>query len=307
MKLRYESVAACRHLVVVDIGGTNIKIGALADGIVSTVERIFPTQMLRGSDPVQVLARMVNEFALAADRRPTALIATIPGFLDLDFDRVLYTPNVPELEGVSLASALRVQLGCPIVLERDAVLSLYGEVKAGAAQNSDHILGVFFGTGVGAAFLSGDEPFRGSGWALEIGHIPVQIGQDLRILEDVGSGRALSEIARHNGCTIDSVFLSMETNPLLRQYLECFIEHQSIAIATAIALFSPNVVVVGGGVATMQGFPRHFLIECISERLSPPRLVKPEIRWAELGWRGVLYGAQVAADRLFSHVANLTS
>ena len=100
-------------------------------------------------------------------------MATVPGFIDRDFDTVLHTANIPELSGIRLASELALELGVPVRLERDVVLQLLGESIAGAVLHEREVLAVYIGTGVGAAYLGENGIFRGGGWALEIGHMPL--------------------------------------------------------------------------------------------------------------------------------------
>ncbi|WKL33090.1 ROK family protein [Sinorhizobium meliloti] len=64
-------------------------------------------------------------------------------------------------------------LSVPVQLERDVVLQLLGESASGAIANECEVLAVYFGTGIGAAYLGENGIFRGGGWALEIGHMPV--------------------------------------------------------------------------------------------------------------------------------------
>ena len=111
--------------------------------------------------------------AAEAGLAPSTLVATVPGFVDRDFDTVLHAANVPELNGLQLASELRQALGLPVLLERDVVLQLLGESAAGAVRGRCEVLAIYIGTGIGAAYLGEQGIFRGGGWALEIGHIPV--------------------------------------------------------------------------------------------------------------------------------------
>ena len=314
---------AMRTILVADIGGTSIKLGfATGEGSREEVRR-FPTADLRSGDPVERLAEMARAVSGDVGLRADAVVATVPGFLDADGDRVLRATNVPELDGRRLASELSARLGVPTFLERDSVLALMGEVLAGAGRGAERVLGVFFGTGVGAAYLEGGRPFRGAGWALELGHIPFR-GEGRRLegmrpdsLETYVSGRALQAIADRHRLPVESVFAAAAaaaTAPAAATAtatttttaaaaaepgaldalaeLEIFVRDQAYAIGTAVALLSPDAVVVGGGICDMAGFPRARLSALLEANAPFAETGRPmDLRWAALGWRSVLHGA----------------
>jgi len=285
------------NIIVADIGGTWIKFRAVVAGALLDDETIHPSSSIRTGDPAERLAILVRDFAKRCAIDDYVLVATIPGFIDHDFDRILHTPNIPELHDCLLASELKTRLGKPVLLERDAILALLGEAEAGVAKGEDFVLGIFFGTGIGAAFLVDGRPFRGSGWALEIGHLPC--GEPGQILEDFASGRALSELAEQFNTRIESVFSVAPELPGLRQTLDTFISRQAKAISAAITFFGPRMVVLGGGVLNIEGFPRAQLLAEVSARLSPKPLVNPTICWSTLGWRSAAYGAaRIVAEHL---------
>ncbi|WP_296745757.1 ROK family protein [Mesorhizobium sp.] len=295
--------ASIRSILVVDVGGTSVKCGIVVDRVPRPGERLFPSSLLRNSDPVGSFARLVREFCGEAGVWPDLMVSTVPGFIDTDGDRVLFAGNVPELNGHMLASELREALGLPVIIERDSVLVLAGEVIAGAARGSDSVLGLFFGTGVGGAFLQGGQPFRGSGWALEIGHMP--FGDEGRALEGLRtdcletyvSGRALEVIAARHGVPVTQVFVQSQRIPGLGADVDRFIRDQALAIGTAVALFSPATIVLGGGVCSIESFPRRRLEELVALRAPFAETGRTmDLRWAELGWRAVLNGGLKAAD-----------
>lgn len=292
-----------RSILVVDVGGTSVKCGMVVDRVPQAGERLFPSALLRNADPVGSFARLVREFCAEAGLTPDLMVSTVPGFIDTDGDRVLFAGNVPELNGHHLASELGELLGFPVIIERDSVLVLAGEVIAGAAKGSDSVLGLFFGTGVGGAFVQGGEAFRGGGWALEIGHMP--FGNEGRTLEGLRtdcletyvSGRALEVIAERYGVPVTEVFVQSLRIPGLGADIDRFVRDQALAIGTAVALFSPATIVLGGGVCAIDAFPRRQLEEQVALRSPFAETGRPmDLRWAELGWRAVLYGGLKAAD-----------
>jgi allose kinase len=283
--------------IVVDIGGTNLRFGRVAASGQGEALSTISAKTL-ASDPVQVLARLIGNLSAALPFRPAGIIIGVPGPLDAARRMIIDAPNIPSLHGLPLADRLAQACGVPVWLEHDGALLLLGEQAAGSAAGADLVLGVFFGTGIGAAFLNGGRPQKGGDFAMQLGHIPVRGegrscacgGTDC--IEAYASGLVLARLAQEHGIAIDRLFTDRGTSPDLDAALTAFVEDQALALATGMTLFDPGVVVIGGGVIDMADFPLEQLYAAARRRLSPmfdpasKRLVR-----AELGWRAVLQGA----------------
>ncbi|MET0527077.1 MAG: ROK family protein, partial [Microvirga sp.] len=136
-------------LAVVEIGGTSVKFGFAQGREQLTFTRVVPTTDIQRLDPVSALASNLLRATEGAGIEPAQVVVTVPGFIDRDFDHVLSAANVPELNGIALASELQARIGIPVKLERDVVLQLLGESFAGAVRDETHVLAVYFGTGIG--------------------------------------------------------------------------------------------------------------------------------------------------------------
>jgi allose kinase len=286
-------------IAVAEIGGTSIKIGFAVDGEPAAFGRTYPTADLRRGDPTGKLANLLRKASAEAGLKPDQVIATVPGFIGLDFDTILHAANFPELEGVRLASELASALELPVQLERDVVLQLLGESAAGAVAGESEVLAVYLGTGIGAAYLGSGGIFRGGGWALEIGHMPVyrpdlDDGQPRRI-EAYASGVTLVELATAHGIAVSEVFQLAGNMPELGEALDHVIWHQAATIASAAALLSPRIILIGGGIIEMNGYPREILRQRVALCLPHSDRIQPlDIRWASLGWQAAIHGAVIA-------------
>lgn len=291
------------RVLVVDIGGTHIKFLAVEDGAQRELGRHFPTEALRTPDPIESFACMIEEVCDELAFKPDAVVSTVPGFLNPDLDLVHYAGNVPELNGHRLASELGARLGIAVHLERDSILLLKGEWVAGAGQGASQLLGIFFGTGVGGAFLQDGMPFRGAGFSMEIGSMPFKgLGRTLDglrpdCLETYVSGRVLAEIAGRHQVPINQVFLRAADDPALRQDIDGFVRDMAMAVAAAVALLSPDTTVVGGGICFMPGFSREAFGRVFDE-IAPVAETggKHSLKWAELGWKAAAFGAALRVE-----------
>jgi allose kinase len=290
------------NILVVDIGGTNVKFGFSLDGKPHSEVRLFSTNDLRQKDPIAALAAMAKSVIEDTELVPDLIVSTVPGFIDTDEDRILFAGNIPQLNGRKLASEWTSLVGIPVILERDSVLTLIGESVAGATRGVETVLGLFFGTGVGAAFLENGHPFRGAGWALEVGSMVFRSEREKAdtsrsdCLEAYVSGRVLQIIANRHSTPIESLFVTKSHNEKLARDLDAFIHDQAFAVAATVAMFSPQVLLLGGGVCEMNGFPKEQLASMI-EVASPFAQIgrTMDIRWATLGWGSVLHAAPHAA------------
>lgn len=283
-------------ILVADIGGTSMKLGAVVGGVPHSAGQRVSSEQLRCDDPLAAMEGIVRSFAKEHGLSIDALVMTIPGFIDRDFDHVLHAANIPQLNGIAVASGLSERLGVPVLLERDAVLLLQGEQLQGAAQGADSALGIFYGTGVGAAFLDKGQVFRGAGWALEIGHMPIHGDADpldglkADSLEVYASGRRLNHLAETYGVPVEALFVHRGTAALADD-LAMFVRDQAFAAAAALLMLCPQRLVLGGGILEMAGYPQTLLVETIRERASLPPGRDLDIRFASRGWRAVLDAA----------------
>lgn len=309
--------AALRHdapIMVIDIGGTNAKFGYTVGGCPLDYRKLISSNGLKTGDAVSALAQMVQSVVAETGVKPSAVVAAIPGYIDTDLDRVLFAANVAGLEGRPVATELSEQIACPVYLERDSILALMGELRAGAARDCNHVLGIYFGTGIGAAYIQDGKPFRGSGWSLEIGLMPFATeGRKLEglpedCLEAYASGRALQEIADRYQTPISSLFQSAGANASLEEELHRFVTYQAFAVSVGIAMMSPATTLLGGGVLEMPGFPRERLVQLV-ERYAPVSETGRalDLRWCDHGWGAVLHGAPSVVEEQRSFVKRSSS
>ena len=289
--------------IVVDIGGTNLRFGRVDRSAQGEVLAMVPARCLM-VDPVPVLARLIADLSAKLPSRPAGIVVGVPGPLDAARRTVIDAPNIPSLHGLPLADQLAELSGLPVWLEHDGALLLLGEQATGSAAGRDLVLGVFFGTGIGSAFLKAGRPQKGGDFAMQLGHIPVR-GDGRRCpcggtdcIEAYASGLVLSALAEQYSVAIDRLFTDRRTSPGLDAALNAFVEDQALPIATGVTLFDPDVAVIGGGVIEMPDFPVEQLFAAARRRLSPmsaPR--RNRLVRAQLGWQAVLQGALAVVNR----------
>src|SRR2546421_324823 len=165
-----------RYVVGIDIGGTNIVAGTVAEdgsellGLVSE-----PTFSEQGADAVLTRIVKLTRASMAAARGKEIAGVGIgsPGPHDTKTGVVLLTPNLG-WTNFPLRDRLTQALGLPAALDNDANCAIFGEWWRGAARGADYVVGLTIGTGIGGGIVLGGQGYRGAAdTAGEIGHITI--------------------------------------------------------------------------------------------------------------------------------------
>ncbi len=116
-------------------------------------------------------------------------------------------------------------------------------------------------------------------------------------LEAYVSGQALQSITEYHRVPIGEVFTAAIQKPDLCNELHEFVRTQAFAVASAVAILSPETVVIGGGICEMPNFPKAELESELEERFPFVHTGRPlDLRWASLGWRSVPHGAALSVE-----------
>jgi glucokinase len=203
---------------------------------------------------------------------------SVPGVLNRKKGIVVEAPNLG-MKDFPLEEELSREFGKPVILENDVNAGVYGEFINGAAKGYEHVLGVFPGTGIGGGLIINGKLYRGaSGNAGEFGHITIQKGGALcgcgerghveaiasrtaMGMEAVGliAGGKLPASLSEYGTDIKKIsskFFAQavkEKNKLIMEVIENAANNLGIAIASAINLMDPELVLIGGGLVEKLG------------------------------------------------------
>jgi glucokinase len=225
---------------------------------------------------------------------------------------------LPGWEGsFPLAQTLEDSLGCKVRVGNDVRVATNAEFKLGAGRDSESLLGVFWGTGVGGGVILNGEPWLGRGAAGEIGHVVVEIGGARCTCGRLGcmeayAGRAAMEA--HVGDLIEKghktdLFKLMKERDRTRltsgiwaralhhedklagQVLDRAVRALGAGVASIVNVLDVESVVIGGGLGVRLGEPYAKRIE---EAMLPHLFVDsrpPKVQVAELGDLGGAIGA----------------
>ena len=258
----------------IDIGGTNIRL-AQVDRELKVLRSLQVKVEEAQEGLVSFLAGAVQEFIDGGEVPVGAIGIGLPGIVS-GSGEILSCPNLdPALTGVNLREILVNRFGIPVHIQKDVNFILYSE--SGALKQQDSAIGFYIGTGLGFAMMIKGQLITGErGFAGELGHIPLKGKSGLcgcgntGCLELYAAGRAIAEITAQAGSDVADFFL----NPAHVQDVDEWLENLTLGMVTAITILDPSLVIVGGGVANMEGFPFEKLEQEVRSRLRHPLVAK---------------------------------
>ncbi len=300
----------------VDIGGTKIAAGLVTDSGELIKRESEPTP-----DDSTKIPAIVADLAehLAGDEKIVGIGIGAAGFTSSDRRTVRFAPNIDWIDE-PLAEHISALVDLPVVVENDANAAAWGEFTFGAGEDTDDLLLVTVGTGVGGGIVHHGQLYRGGfGIAAEIGHmriVPdgVACGCGQRgCFEQYASGSALVRNARErvtNGDPGTAALkaladgdLSKITGPALTDLahdgdvlsIELLAElgHRiGEGLAILASILDPRVIAIGGGVAGAGDLLLGPVVESFETHL-PARSHRPEaeVRLAALGNAAGIIGA----------------
>jgi len=244
----------------VDIGGTALKLGLFdADGaLLADLQRPTPQPATPGS----VCMELVEAIDTLDPERKASLVGIgLPGPMDAAARVARVCINLPGWEEVPLAAWLEPRLQRKVTLANDGNCALVGEAWKGAARGFHDVVLLTLGTGVGGGVMLGGTLFTGhNGAAAEPGLITLNPeGPDCNSgnqgsLEQFASISGLGRLSDEDPAVLAKAASLGDAEALMiwREYGRLL----GIGITSLVYVFTPQLVLVGGGLA---GASAHFL------------------------------------------------
>ncbi|MDP4299996.1 ROK family protein [Leptothrix discophora] len=307
--------AAARSLAVgVDLGGTQVRTALMrADG--ELLARAAERTDLAGGPRAVVgqISRLVA--AVTQDVAPEHLAGvgvSSPGPLDNVAGVVLSISTMPGWVDIPLVAWLTEALQRPVVLENDGVSAAIGEWRHGAGRGLSDFVYVTVSTGIGGGVIAGGQVLRGRrSMAAHIGHMTTQPQGETCTCGNQGcweaqaSGTAFGDRARRElagrpdsalatiGAALDGRHVmdaARAGDALARDLVAHEAAELGLGIVNLLHIFSPQAVVIGGGVSAGFDLLQAGIAEQVRRRALPPFRDVPVVP-AALGPNAGLVGA----------------
>jgi glucokinase len=248
--------------LAIDIGGTKIAVGLVADDGELGHHAQLPTPDGDAEAIWAVVDSLVTEAVAAAGGYVRGVGIASAGPIDLPSGTV--SPiNIPQWHRFPIVDRVTELVGAPARLAGDGLCMAMGERWRGAGRGAHFMLGMVVSTGIGGGLVLDGSPYDGrTGNAGHVGHVVVDPDGVLctcgghGCVETVASGPHLARWARENGWQAppeaDAKELADAANAGDALALKAF-HRGATAIATTIASVAAvcdlDLVVIGGGVA----------------------------------------------------------
>ena len=269
-------------ILAVDLGGTQIRAALITPDRAVHCRRAIETRDEDGVGTVvariaEIASAVRDEAAAAGLPEPIGVGISSPGPLDRRRGIVLDPPNLQGWKDVPITEHVEPALGLPTLLERDTNVAIMGEWRYGAARGARDAVYVTVSTGVGGGVIMSGRPLLGrDGLAGEVGHLVVELDGPIcgcggiGHVEAIASGTAIAregarlvaenaspELSRlaADGTRVDAELVARAA-AAGDSGSAAVLERAWVAVgalcASLVNLLTPEVIVIGGGIAEHQ-------------------------------------------------------
>ncbi len=251
-----------------------------------------------GGGPPGVLRQMQRLVGAVTAGQSAQTIAGIgisaPGPLDTNTGTIFTIPTLPGWDGYPLRDAAQTALGYPVVVENDGIAAAYGEWRHGAGQGLRHLVYVTVSTGIGGGVVVDGRLMHGRlGMGGHVGHFPMMLDGPpcscgaTGCFEVLAAGTALGKAGRAAARTEPESLMARLAAPdaieaphvveaarrgdaAARAIIEREAVYLGLGFTGLIQLYSPERVIMGGGVAAAFDLFAATIHAVIRSRAMPP-------------------------------------
>jgi glucokinase len=310
-------------VLALDIGGTKLATGVVAaDGSVHGLQ-VAPTKPGDGVEPVINRLLDMGRLSVAlAGLGPVAVTGiSCGGPLDPTTGVVQHPPHLPGWVEVPIGSLASRAFGAPSVLCNDATAGVIAEHRLGAGRGHATVIYLTVSTGIGGGIVINGQVHNGAaGNGGELGHITVRRGGRLcscgrrGCIEAYASGPSIAARAREallldGNSTLagldaptaaDVAAAAAEGDALASRIWAETVDLLGSAVTDLVNVLEPDVVVLGGGVATAGAMLLDPVRDVVAAEAMPPAARAARVVLAELGSLAPLVGAGVVGYDLLA-------
>ncbi|GAA0804000.1 ROK family protein [Faecalicatena orotica] len=265
-------------IIGIDLGGTNLRIGAVTpDNEMLSPSVIKSSAVAYADKPIEKICEIIADYIEKNHiRKVEAISIGVPSSVENDKETVICTTNIRNQEGeavfshTNMAEGIRAYFKVPVFINNDVNNILLYDIAANHLEKQKVVVGIYIGTGVGSSVVIDGKPLEGkNGAELDIGHIPY-FGGDVRCscgktgcCECYASGWRLQELRRQY--YPDTEIQDMFTKHKDEKPMKDFIQACAYIYAVMVTIFNPDTIIVGGGVPEMADFPREEFERAVNE------------------------------------------
>lgn len=278
-----------KRYVCIDIGGTGIKyalFNELGERLSQTQEHPTPS----GEKILETVQAICHKhIAEGFD----GIAISSAGVIDPVAGTVVYAgPTIANYIGTDFKTPLEEIFKVSVSVENDVNAALLGEYWKGSAQGSQSTFMITVGTGIGGAFMIGDQLWHGSSLSGgEVGYMNVN-GQHYQTL--AASSIMVKEASKVLNRPVDGkeVFrLAQEGNMYCIDVIRDLVSHLCLGISDIMYLLNPETIILGGGIMAQRDYLEPLIHESLNRILIDQRFKSKRIEFAQCGNDAGMIGA----------------
>jgi len=286
-----------KNYVSIDIGGTAIKYGVIAEDGRILIKDNMDTEAYKGGPEILNKVFRIVESYLDKYKLDGICISTA-GMVDIEKGEIFYSsPLIPRYAGTKFKKELEERFLIPCEVENDVNCAGLAERISGAAMDSKVTLCLTIGTGIGGCILIDEKVFHGfSNSACEIGYMKMfdsdfQTLGATSILSKKVAERKESSKEIWNGYHIFEE--AKKGDSICIEAIDEMVEVIGIAIANLCYVINPQVVVLGGGIMAQDTYLKPKIEKAMQKNLLPSIAEKMRLEFAkhknDAGMLGAFY------------------
>ncbi|MBS6500848.1 MAG: ROK family protein [Clostridium sp.] len=286
-----------KNYISIDIGGTAIKYGVIAEDGTILIKDNMDTEAYKGGPEIlnkvfRIVEKYLEKYELVGICISTA------GMVDIEKGEIFYSsPLIPRYAGTKLKKELEERFLIPCEVENDVNCAGLAERISGAAIDSKITLCLTIGTGIGGCILIDEKVFHGfSNSACEIGYMHMfssdfqSLGATSILTKKVAERKNASE-EKWDGYRIFEE--AKKGDEICITVIDEMVEVIAIGIANICYVINPEVVVLGGGIMAQDIYLKPKFDKAIKKYLLPSIAEKTRLEFAkhknDAGMLGAFY------------------
>lgn len=242
----------------IDLGGTNLCLGLVENGIVK--ERISVPSFEPSATLDETLEYLAEQIAKVLTPQITKIGIGVPTVVDVQRGIVYEAANIPSWTEVHLKEFLEGRFGLPVSVNNDAncyAMGAYGKYPEDAKPES--LVAMTLGTGLGIGIVDNGRLICGVNCgAGELGYL----GYNGGCLEEFCSKQFF---AKYNADSYELSLAAQAGDPEALKIFKEFGRHLGYAVSIVMFAYDPSHVVFGGGIANALPLFKDSIMEYLRE------------------------------------------
>lgn len=257
-----------KYYYCIDVGGTDIKAGIVDDknNIITrtkTPTKTFFEKTSLAETLFEIMKSLESSTGLLVNKASGIGIG-LPGLVD-DSAGIIKYINSLKIKNYNIREDFKKYTSVPVRLANDAELATLAEFRLGAGKGYNNLAMLTLGTGIGSGIIVDGKPLRSSmPFACELGHISITQDEN-ESFERLASTKALVNQTReamenntsskmwqtYTPETVSgkTVFEYKDIDKTASDVFERYIRFLGTGVVTVYNIFTPEVIVIGGGVS----------------------------------------------------------